>query len=219
MGSLYILLQGKQRGSLLFCNHICFIAIAIVPILKMTSYLNTYCNFINISMKDGQMLLSNATNKFKSPLDSNNKISLRPGGKDYQKLKDNLTRILQQFGYQHLLQSIPTVHTLTPAILPFISNAAAGIIAAPRIPILITYTNGINIMEVYSDKLLKISQKDSSLTWGFGLFTNQTPQVIHELTQADGDYCYWLTLYCQKGSDSKETSFQDLSFSNLCNAL
>jgi hypothetical protein len=42
-------------------------------------------------------------------------------------------------------------------------------------------------MEVYSDKLLEISQKHASLMWGFRSFTNQTPQVICELTQADGE--------------------------------
>jgi hypothetical protein len=79
-------------------------------------------------------------------------------------LNDNLTRLLQRFGYQYLLQSVVTVRTLTPAILPVNANAAAGIIAAPGIPILIMYTNGINIMEIYSDKLLEISQKHASLT-------------------------------------------------------
>jgi hypothetical protein len=102
-------------------------------------------------------------------------------------LKDNLTRLLQRFGYQHLLPSVATVCTITPAIPPVIADAATGIIAAPGIQISITYTNGINIMEIYSDKLLEISQKHASLTWGFGSFTNQTPQVIHELTQADGE--------------------------------
>jgi hypothetical protein len=46
---------------------------------------------------------------------------------------------------------------VTLAIPPVIADAAAGIIAAPGITISITYTNGINIMEVYSDKLLEIS--------------------------------------------------------------
>ncbi len=90
---------------------------------------------------------------------------------------------MQRFGYQYLLQSFVTVCTLTPAIPPVNTNAAAGIIAAPGIPILIMYTNGINIMEIYSDNL-EISQKHASLTWGFGSFTNKTPQVICELTQA-----------------------------------
>jgi hypothetical protein len=59
----------------------------------MSSFLNPYRNFIDVSTKDGQTLLSDATDKFNSPLDSKNKISHQPGGKDYQKLKDNLTRL------------------------------------------------------------------------------------------------------------------------------
>ena len=47
----------------------------------MTSYLNAYRNFIDISTKDGQALLSNATGKFESPLIGDNKISLQPGKK------------------------------------------------------------------------------------------------------------------------------------------
>jgi hypothetical protein len=42
-------------------------------------------------------------------------------------------------------------------------------------------------MEVYSDKLLEISQKHALMIWGNGLFTIQVPKVIHELTQADGN--------------------------------
>ncbi len=186
----------------------------------MTSYLNAYCNLVDISTKDGQTLLSNATNKFESPLDGHNKISLWPRGKDYQKLNDNLTRLLQRFGYQYLLQSVVTVRTLTPAILPVNANAAAGIIAAPGIPILIMYTNGINIMEIYSDKLLEISQKHASLTWGFGSFTNQTPQVICELTQtgreltATGQLTTVRKEVIQKRLHSKILAFQILA--KLC---
>jgi hypothetical protein len=186
-GSLSTPLKGKQHGSHQLRNHIRFIAIAIVRIFKMTSYLNAYRNFINISMKDGQALLSNATDKFKSPLIGDNKISLRPGGKDYQTLKDNLMHLLQRFGYQHLLQSVATVCTVTPAIPPVVADVAAGILAAPGVPILITYMNEIKIMEVYLDKLLKIAQKHGSLTWGFETFTTQTPRVICKLTQANGE--------------------------------
>jgi hypothetical protein len=67
------------------------------------------------------------------------------------------------------MQSVMTVCTLTPAIPPVIANVTAGIIAAPGIPISITYTNGINIMEIYSDKLLEISQKHASLRFFFDL--------------------------------------------------
>ena len=88
----------------------------------MTSYLNAYRNFIDITTKDGQALLSNATDKFESPLIGDNKISLRPGGKDYQRLKDNLTRLLQRYGYQYLLQNVPTICTVIPAIPAVIAD-------------------------------------------------------------------------------------------------
>jgi hypothetical protein len=153
----------------------------------MTSYLNAYRNFIDITTKDGQTLLSNATDKFESPLIGDNKISLRPGGKDYQKLKDNLTRLSQRFGYQYLVQNVPTVCMFTPAIPPVIADAALGIVAVPEVPEATTYTNEINMLEVYSDKLLEISQKNSSMTWGDETFTVQTPRVIRELLQVDGE--------------------------------
>jgi hypothetical protein len=85
------------------------------------------------------------------------------------------------------LQNVATVRTVTPAIPPvLVADAVAGIIlAVPEDPMLITYTNEIKILEMYSDKLLEITQNHASLTWGFETFTTQTPQVIRELTQAD----------------------------------
>ncbi len=41
-------------------------------------------------------------------------------------------------------------------------------------------------MEVYSDKLLEITQKHALLTWGDQSFTSQNPKVIQELTLGDG---------------------------------
>ena len=153
----------------------------------MTSYLNAYRNFIDITTKDGQALLSNATDKFESPLIGDNKISLRPGGKDFQRLKDELTRLSQRYGFQYQLQNVPTVRTVVPAIPAVIANPALGISAAPEVPQVTTYTNEINMLEVYSDKLLEISQKNSSMTWGDESFTVQTPRVIRELTQANNE--------------------------------
>ncbi len=57
----------------------------------MVSYLNLYRNFLDVSTKDGQTLLLNATDKFESPLIGNQCISLCLGGNDFQLLKDNLT--------------------------------------------------------------------------------------------------------------------------------
>ena len=45
-------------------------------------------------------------------------------------------------------------------------DETADILTAPAVPASITYTNDIKIIEVYSDKLLQLSQKHDSLTWG-----------------------------------------------------
>ncbi len=67
-------------------------------------------------------------------------------------------------------------------------DATAGILAAPEVPALIIYTNETKIMEVYSDNLLEISQKNVLLTWDDSSFTNQNPRLIQELTQANGQF-------------------------------
>ncbi len=74
----------------------------------MVSYLNPYRYFIDVSTKDGLTLLSNATDKFESPLVGDQGISLCPGGNDFQLLKDNLTRCSQKYGYQSLLTDVTT---------------------------------------------------------------------------------------------------------------
>ena len=74
----------------------------------MTSFLNAYRNFIDVSTREGLTLLSNATDKFDCPLKDDDRISLRSGGHDYQKLKDALLCCSQKFGYQHFLNNVPT---------------------------------------------------------------------------------------------------------------
>ncbi len=117
-------------------------------------------------------MLSNATDKFESPLVGNLCISLCPGGNDFQLLKDSLTRCSQKCGYQYLLTDLTTTWTVTPGIAPN--------------PDFITYFNPIKIMDVYDDKLLELAQKHALLTWGNDSFTNQSPKVISNLTAADG---------------------------------
>jgi hypothetical protein len=53
-------------------------------------------------------------------------------------------------------------------------------------PDIITYSNPFKIMDVYDDKLLELSQKHASLTWGNHSFTNQSPKVISDLAVAGG---------------------------------
>jgi hypothetical protein len=47
--------------------------------------------------------------------------------------------------------------------------------------------NPIKVLEVYSDKLLDIAQKNASLIWSDQSFTDQNPKVIFELTAANGN--------------------------------
>jgi hypothetical protein len=77
----------------------------------MVSYLNPYRNFLDVLTKDGLTLLLNATDKFKYPLVQNQRISLHPGGNNFQLLKDNLTRCSQKYGYQYLLTDVATTRT------------------------------------------------------------------------------------------------------------
>jgi hypothetical protein len=64
---------------------------------------------------------------------------------------------LHRFGYWHLLNNVATVCTVITTILAIIADPAASILAAPAVPALIKYTDEIKIMEIYSNKLLKIS--------------------------------------------------------------
>jgi hypothetical protein len=96
--------------------------------------LNPYHNFIDFLTRDSQRLLSNATDKLESPLDSENKISHLPGGKDYQTLKDNLTNLSHRNGYQNLLHNVVTVCTDPPEIPAIVVDATASIFAATAIP-------------------------------------------------------------------------------------
>jgi hypothetical protein len=111
--------------------------------------------------KEGQTLLSNATDKFDCPLKDNDCISLCSGGHDYQKLKDNLLCCSQRFGYQHLLTNLVTnciVMTAMPAVLANLT-AVPLVLAVSGVSQSVTYSNSINVLEVYLDKLLDITQK------------------------------------------------------------
>ena len=91
----------------------------------MTSFLNAYRNFIDVSTREGLTLLSNATDKFDPPLKDDDRINLRSGGHDYQKLKDTLLRCSQKFGYQHLLNNVPTRRIVTPAVPAVVADPTA----------------------------------------------------------------------------------------------
>jgi hypothetical protein len=115
----------------------------------------------------------NATDKFESPLVGDQRISLCPGGNDFQLLKDNnLLRCSQKYGYQYLLTDVATTRMVTPGVAPALDD--------------ITYSNPIKIMDVYDNKLPELAQKHALLTWGNDSFTNQSPRIISDLTAAGG---------------------------------
>ena len=100
----------------------------------MTSFLSAYRNFIDVSTKEGLTLLSNATDKFECPLKGDERVNLRTGGNDYQKLKDTLLRCSQRFGFQHLLNNVPTTRIVTPAVPAIIADLTTGVLAVAEIP-------------------------------------------------------------------------------------
>ena len=153
----------------------------------MTSFLSAYRNFIDVSTKEGLTLLSNATDKFECPLKGDERVNLRTGGNDYQKLKDTLLRCSQRFGFQHLLNNVPTTRIVTPAVPAIIADLTTGVLAVAEIPESISFSNQIKVLDVYSDKLLDIAQKMASVIWGDQSFTDQNPKAIEELTQANGE--------------------------------
>ncbi len=63
-------------------------------------------------------MLSNATDKFESPLVGDQCISLYPGGNNFQLLKDSLTRCTQEIGYQYLLTDVATTRMVMPGVAP-----------------------------------------------------------------------------------------------------
>jgi hypothetical protein len=68
----------------------------------MASQLNSYRNFIDIKIKEGQALVSNTIDKFTSPLAGDERISLI--GSDFQKLKYNINHLGSHYGYDYLFK-------------------------------------------------------------------------------------------------------------------
>jgi len=131
----------------------------------MASQLNSYRNFIDIKTKEGQALVSNAIDKYVSPLTGDDRISL--SGTSFQKLKDNLLRLSSRFGYDYLIKVVNTVCTVD----------AAGDV---------TYSNPINMLERYSDDNDTLARKHASLTWGDLSFTVMATNTIESLTAING---------------------------------
>ena len=130
----------------------------------MASQLNSYRNFIDIKTKEGQALVSNAIDKYVSPLTGDDHISL--SSTSFQKLKDNLLRLSSRFGYDYLIKIVNTVRSI---------NAAGDVI----------YSDPINMLERYLDDNVNLARKHASLTWGDRSFTIMATNTIEDLTAAN----------------------------------
>jgi hypothetical protein len=131
----------------------------------MASQLNSYRNFIDIKTKEGQALVSNAIDKYVSPLTGDDRISL--SGTSFQKLKDNLLHLSSRFGYDYLIKVVNTIQTVD----------AAGDA---------TFSVPINMLERYLDGNVNLAQKHTLYTWGDCSFTIMATNTIAELTTANG---------------------------------
>jgi len=131
----------------------------------MASQLNGYRNFIGIQNKEGQVLVSNAVDKFISPLVDDERVQLL--SKDFQKLKDNLLQLGLRYGYNYLIKHCATIWTVIQEIVAD-NTVIPQIIGVPEE---ICYTGHINMLEHYSDENIVVARKHAALTWGNCLFT------------------------------------------------
>ncbi len=122
-------------------------------------------------------MVSNAIDKFTSPIIGDDRISLI--GPDFQKLKDNINPLGSRYGYDYIFKQCATLRIDTPAI---IADQANGILAVPAS---VSYAAPINMLERYSDGNIELAQKQVSLIWGDCTFTVSTT-VIDDLTPANG---------------------------------
>jgi hypothetical protein len=146
----------------------------------MASQLNGFHNFIDIQSKEGQALVSNAVDKFISPLVGDERIQLL--GKDFQKLKDNLLWLESRYGYDYLIKHCVTVWTVIPKIIA--DDTVVPPIAG--VPEEIHYTESINILKHYLDENIVLARKHALLTWGDWLFVIMASNTIEPLMVMNG---------------------------------
>jgi hypothetical protein len=120
--------------------------------------LNGYRNFIDIQTKEGQALVSNAIEKFISPLPIDEHVQLL--GKDFQNLKDNLLCLGLRYGFDNIIKHCATVWTVIPEIVAD-DTVIPPIVGVPEE---ICFSNEINMLKHYSDENFVLAQKHGSLT-------------------------------------------------------
>ena len=105
--------------------------------------LNIYRRYFDTTTKEGITLYNAAVNTFKSPLVGDEKISLH--AKDSQKFLDTVFTLSTQYGYDFLIQNLPTTRTA-------VSGANVGD------PQIITYGDPINLLKTYASNNVERSK-------------------------------------------------------------
>jgi hypothetical protein len=113
---------------------------------------------------------------------------------DFQKIMDQMNCLGSQYGYNHMFKRVPLTRTIIPAV-PAIAAIVADPIAAPpilavaavpAIPEQFIFGSFQNLLETYSADNIKMALVNASVVWGDDSFTSQNPQVIREMTIANG---------------------------------
>ena len=78
----------------------------------MATSLNRYRTYIDNNTKEGISLFNAALYSFQNPLEDQEKLTLKP--KDAAQLVNIVNRLSNQFGYDFMIQNIPTTRTVTP---------------------------------------------------------------------------------------------------------
>jgi hypothetical protein len=90
----------------------------------MALSLNAYRRYINLKSAEGVKLYTTATNGFESTLLEGAKINLV--NQDFQKLSNQMNRLVEIFGFDHLFKHVPKTCPINPAML-----AVAAVIGDP----------------------------------------------------------------------------------------
>jgi hypothetical protein len=158
----------------------------------MSLTLNAYRRYIDLQSTEGWKLYNNTLTGLKSLLAKSAKINLVP--EDFQKITDQMNCVGLQYGYDQMFKRVLLTQTITPAVSAIAAivadpTATPPILAVPAVPAIpeqFIFGSFQNLLETYSADNIKMALVNASVVWGDDSFTLQNPQVLHEMTIANG---------------------------------
>jgi hypothetical protein len=158
----------------------------------MALLLNAYQRYIDLKSVEGLKLYNGTLHGFESPLAEGQKNNLV--NQDFQKLNDQMNHLGLQFGYNHVFKCVSKTSMIVPEILAFVAiatdpTATPPVLAVPAmaaVPDQIIVGPHYNMLETYSAENLIMAFFNALITWGNDSFPNKRPQLICEMTIANG---------------------------------